>query len=42
MVDRSQPDRDGCVDANDPGKIEEVIDGTQKYGKLRDGSDRTH
>lgn len=42
LIGFRQPDRDGCVDTDDPGEIEEVKDGDQKDGNLRDGYDGAH
>ena len=42
FVDASQPNRDGYVDADDPRKVEEIIEGAQEYGKFRDCNNRTH
>ena len=42
LVDCGQPNGDGCVDADYPGEIEEIIYCAQEDRKLRDGNNRTH
>lgn len=42
LIDCGQPNGDGCINADHPGVIEEVIYRAQEDRKLRDGNNRTH
>lgn len=42
FIDCGQPNGDGCINADHPGVIEEVIYRAQEDRKLRDGNNRTH